>query len=317
MSGFDYFVKYLFPPVILIFGLNGNIIAIVVLLRKRFDSIGPRFMMIYLFLVDTVYLLQISFNYSANAFQKDFALISTTSCKIYFFINYSLDAVSSFLLVYISFDRYVSIRFISLRDFFRRKKSQLIYFLIVLAYNLLLNIPVILFTELKTSKYNANHTNKTPFKYCTFSESSWNDTILLINTINRIILPYTLIVITSIMLVYHVIRVEKNFASMRANSTNLDMKDVRFVSTAVTLNLVYIALNLPAIVVYGFPNNLSVTIYQFTLYLFYVCYGINFYLMLLANRAFRNEFFEMLYKYKSKTRTREALTLEIVDRTIQ
>ena len=66
MSAFDdfrYFVKYIFPLAVLAFGLIGNTLGIIVLCGKDLKNIGPKRMYIYLFLSDSLFLVQILVNY--------------------------------------------------------------------------------------------------------------------------------------------------------------------------------------------------------------------------------------------------------------
>ena len=59
LDDFNYFVKYIFPIIILTFGLIGNTLGIIVLCNKDLKNIGPRNTYIFLFLSDSFYLLQI------------------------------------------------------------------------------------------------------------------------------------------------------------------------------------------------------------------------------------------------------------------
>ena len=52
------FIDYLLLPIMLLFGFIGNVIAIIVLTRKKLHKIGTRLMYIVLFAVDSIYLTQ-------------------------------------------------------------------------------------------------------------------------------------------------------------------------------------------------------------------------------------------------------------------
>jgi hypothetical protein len=74
-------------------------------------------------------------------------------------------------------------------------------------------------------------------------------------------------------------------------------KDIKFSITSIFLNVVFIILNLPLCVIYldedNFDKN-SVS-YVVSLYLFYTTYAINFYLFLVVNSSFRNEFLKLIH----------------------
>ena len=55
------------------------------------------------------------------------------------------------------------------------------------------------------------------------------------------------------------------------------------------MNLLFVILNLPLAIIEMTPIS-SLLSFNTTLYLFYLSYDINFYVLLLSNRIFRNEF---------------------------
>jgi len=110
MDSFDYFTNYIFPPLILGFGLVGNILGFKVMQRPKMLEIGPRNMYKYLFISDNIYLVQIIVVYLQTTFFIGLSIISNVMCKFWYYLNFSLDAQSAMLLAYISIDRYVSIK---------------------------------------------------------------------------------------------------------------------------------------------------------------------------------------------------------------
>ncbi len=117
MDSFEYFVKYILPGLILGLGLFGNSLGFKVMERPKMLEIGPRNAYKYLFIMDTIYLLQLIVTNLQLSYQIDITLISNISCKLWWYINYSLANQSSMLLVYISIDRYIAIKVPALRFF--------------------------------------------------------------------------------------------------------------------------------------------------------------------------------------------------------
>jgi hypothetical protein len=109
--GFEYFVNIIFPPLILLFGLFGNIIGLVVLSRKNLTKIGPVHVYRLLLTIDSVFLNLVVQKYLQFGFNIPVNKISSLICKITSYFNYSLDGLSPMLLVYISIDRFIFIRF--------------------------------------------------------------------------------------------------------------------------------------------------------------------------------------------------------------
>jgi hypothetical protein len=52
----NFFLNYVFAPVVLILGLIGNPIGLIVVGRKKIEKIGPVLVYKFLFIFDTIYL---------------------------------------------------------------------------------------------------------------------------------------------------------------------------------------------------------------------------------------------------------------------
>ena len=143
MDSFNYFSSYIFPPLILGFGLIGNFLGFKVMQRPKMLEIGPRNTYKYLFIMDTIFLVQIIVTYLQLSFSIDPTYLSKVICKLWYYLNSSLTTQSSMLLAYISIDRYVSIKFPAYRFFMRKRNNQLIYFIFIFMFNLLYNLPVV------------------------------------------------------------------------------------------------------------------------------------------------------------------------------
>ncbi len=131
IDDFRYFVKYIFPVFVLTFGLIGNTLGIKVLCNKDMKNIGPKRMYIYLFLSDSFFLVQIIVNYFQLAYNLYIGTLSDYSCKLWNYCNYSFAIVSSYLIVYISLERCISITRPAWKFILRKNKNQLIWFILV------------------------------------------------------------------------------------------------------------------------------------------------------------------------------------------
>lgn len=145
MDTFTVFFFYIFPPLVLILGLFGNIFGYYLLKRPKMSEIGPRNTYKFLFSLDTINLIQIIVNYLQFSFKTDITIISNVSCRLWMFINYSLATPSSMCLVYISIDRYISIKLPAKRYFLRKRNN----FYAMLFFNSLFNSELISFLKTK------------------------------------------------------------------------------------------------------------------------------------------------------------------------
>ncbi len=303
-ENFMIFVRYWFPPIILCIAIVGNTLGFIVIRKPKLINIGPRNIYKYLFIFDTFFLLQIIVSYIQHAnFTGYLNQTSILVCKLAIFINYSFAAVSPLLIVYISIDRYISIQFPGKRFFLRKENTQLFYFIFVIIYNLIYYIPVIMYRDLieTNSTFNNNNNNNTiiAIKTCTYKTAEHLMIISIMDTINRVLIPFSLMLISSFLLIYCLFksrtRIVENFL---AEENKTFYTEIRLATVSISLNLIFLFLNIPICVNDLVPKISNENIFLYSYYLFYFSYTINFYILLLSNSLFMNEFLNLFKKSK-------------------
>jgi hypothetical protein len=291
MSDFDdflYFVKYIFPLAILTFGLIGNTLGIIVLFNKDLKKIGPRNTYIFLFLSDSIYLLQIIETYFQYGYNLNLATLSDYSCKLWNYCNYSFATVSSYLIVYISLERCISLIQPAQRFFLNKNKNQLIWFILVIFGCMLYYLPVGLYY-----KGFSSYDNETLTITCDFVDTNAQLLISYMDLIARAILPFFLMIICSVTLIYSLfksrMRVVENFL---AEENQTFHRELILSVSSLSLNIIYIATQLP-ISITIFESQLD-NFFELTFYIFYISYAINFYIILATNSLFRSRFCRLL-----------------------
>jgi len=258
-------------------------VGLVIFSSKRVEKIGPIYILKYLMGSDLIYLLFLVLNYSTYTFNKDISTLSLITCKLYFYFNYALDPISGILLVYISIDRYVSLTHPSRRKFLRKHSTQFIFFLITIIFNFCFYIPASLYTELTLSDKNRS--------VCNWLNLDVQTTALLIDTANRLVLPFVAMLICNVLLIYTIFKSRRTVSASLSNANVTLKNDIKFAITSIFLNFVYIFLNIPVILSYTVFFNIGTDIfYFFSFYLWYMCYAVNFYLILFTNSLVRKEF---------------------------
>jgi len=286
MNSFDYFSNYIFPPLILSFGLVGNLIGFRVMKRPKMLEIGPRNMYKYLFIMDTIYLVQIIVTNLQLSYNINITLLSNSACKLWNYLTYSLDAQSVMLLVYISIDRYVSIKVPAKRYFLRKRNNQLIYFIFIIMFNLLYYLPV-------AYDYTLTTTNDTSI--CDFDSEYKQNLISYMDFVNLIIIPSFLIILFSILLGIEVIKSKNRILSnFKTEENKFYFKNIRLAISSIFLNIIYVLLVTPLSIFYFIPNYNEIEGFVFSYYLLYSAYSINFYMILISNSMFRKESFSFL-----------------------
>ena len=255
----DTFSSLYFAPAIIILGLFGNLFGLIVISKKKLVKIGPQIVYITLFIFDWINFILIFQLYAAYEFNIDVTLFSSLYCKTYFYINFVFAPISPMLNVYISIERYISIAYLAKKDFLRQKKIQLIYIITIALFNIILYVPIGINYDLVIVE------NQT---VCTYVDTFWQETYGYIDLTNRVIIPFVLMIIFSILIIYTIFTSRSRMASnTRANRTF--RKDVKFSLICITLNTSYIVFSLPISIIFFIQNFWLNPFYKFFFFFFF------------------------------------------------
>lgn len=284
MNFLEIFFLYIFPILVFVFGCVGNTLSLIVLSRKNMDKIGPKKMYIYLFTTDSVNMFLLLVNYFQYGFQYDLTVVSKYTCKLYWYINYSFGAMSPMLLVYISFEKVISIKFPAKIFKLRNQENQFVFFLIVIAFNAVCYIPI-LFSFKIQEIVSKNQT----VLICDFIDDERRLILNHFDSTNRVYMPFVLIMLCSLFLTNSILHLRRRISeSVRPNNSKSLRKDIKLLISLLVLNAAYIILSLPSSIAVLFSfSNLTFVI---SLYVLYNVYGVNFYIILMNNSLFRKEF---------------------------
>lgn len=133
------------------------------------------------------------------------------------------------------------------------------------------------------------------------------DLLQWLDFFNSTIVPFVFMIALSIALI-HSVRVSRARVHTSSGAHSQSKRDNRFAISAITLNLVFLFLNLPIVIddllaINIIPNY----IFDYTAQLlYYLYYAIGFYAQLLVNSEFRSEFVRMFVHTMSATTNGEA-----------
>ena len=279
-----YFVQYLMAPIILSFGFVGNTLGCIVLSRKTIKKIGPQNMYRYLFVSDTLYLLLIIVNYLGFGFNLDVTISSKYFCKLYWYLNFVLGPISPILLCYISVEKLISIKSPSSKFFLRRHDVQGFFLAITIAFNAVFYLPVAFAFRVITSNETVSCEGE-PFLFVAIN---------FMDLVIRVAVPFLFMFLNSFFLLVSIHRLRQRIAeNFRRNSNQNYINNIKLLISLFILNVTYIISALPvSIVSVYFP--FTDVYFIGTLYLNYVSYTINFYIIILTNSLFRKEFLSVL-----------------------
>lgn len=293
-------------PIILAIGLVGNAFGLIILTHRKTSKMGPINMYKFLFVTDTIFLILVVENYLQYGFQSNIAVLSKYVCKLFWYVNYTLAPISPMLLVYISVEKVISIKHPAKKYILRSNKTQLAFFLCVLAYNAVFYVPTAYYFTVTTTTSKTNET----IKLCEFNSDHNRRLINFLDIANRVIVPFILKSACSIILMISIHRMRSQIPeNFRTNNYKSLKKEINLLLNLIFLNLFYILLSLPfGVVTYYTFNSFE---FMVVLYLFNAAYAFNFYIILASNSSFRNEFLIMLHFRKLKPNSRLKKNTEI------
>jgi len=278
-------------PILLVFGLVGNVFGLIVLLRKKLVKIGPRGMYRFLFVIDVINLLSIIINYLNSAFHINVQIISKYVCKLYVYLILWLGPIPAYILLYISVEKIIATKYPARKYILRKTKTQIIYFLIILSFNLAYNLITLFNSDIIRMIPIDNSTTVLlcfTNDYVLFEIGNWMDIV------NRIIIPTVLMILSSIIFLNSIWNLNQRIAQNFGTNQNYKKQISRIISLII-LNISYIIFSLPISISAFFysPNDIEFLV---CFYLRFISYSINFYIIIFTNSLFRQEFLSIFNK---------------------
>jgi len=265
----DYWSIFFGRFVLLLLGIFGNIMGLAVFYRKNMDKISTNKIYRFILYLDTFFLSTQIFQDSALSLGLDLRNLSTLSCKIRYFWNYSIGPVSPWLLVYITIERFVAIKYTSIKILKQHNFQKLIIVLIFI-YNLGIYSPFAILKQVY-SAIDDNNNNET-YYYCDFENNIQYTIMTSLDLINSALLPFFIMTASSCALIHTILKVR------------------------LRINLPLCVTNIFFPLIDGFTYNIFIIV-------FYAIYCINSYILFFFNSIFRNEFLVMLKLRKEAAKT--------------
>ena len=274
----------------------GTTLGEIIFSRKTLNKFPMRHVYQSLLATDAIYVTKITIqNTFAHTDIGPLKYLSTFACKLYEYTNFMICSISSWLLVLISVERCLTIVFVNRMKILGNRKFEFFLIAFVIICNFLLYTPFLLYQELQQTITNKTNSNETQIEFsCDFSELEYIQTFYLMDMINSTLVPYGIMVVSSIILIVFVIKSRmriKHLTNSKARKSLI--KEIRFGMTILLLNFFFVILNLP-ICVANYVDTLSDFMYDVIGYIFMISFCINFYILAVFNIIIRKEVDEML-----------------------
>jgi len=298
---FENFVTKVLPVLIILLSLVGDILGLVVfsVKKNKLNKLGPINMYIYLFIFGIV-----NVNTIFQLYLHDFGIyletMSDLSCQLAAFYWTVTAPISPMILVYISFERFISIKYPDKKFILNKNIYQYVYMIILVVFNVSINswVPFdfgLVDKRNTTNKFITNYNTNENFECVSKSFKG-----PLLWTVYGKIIPYSLMITFTILLISSIFKSRNRVITNYTNIQNETFKrDVKFAFTSLSINVIFILLNLPASIIFLFAKSYPI-LYLMFLYLYLFSFSINFYLLFIFNSLFRDEFLSFFSKCKNK-----------------
>jgi hypothetical protein len=275
--------------VILFFGLLGNTIGIIVFSRKSIEKkIKTKLIYQVILFINSLFLFSQVFQDTFDSFEIRLHRMSIIACKLRGFWNFAIGPLTKWYLIYITIERFLAIKFQNFK-LFQEKRFQKIIIIAVIIYTFLLYSPYAIFYDIFTIKSQ----NTTGIR-CRIEDNNIRSIMASVDTVNSTLLPFIMISVFSLLLIYTIISSRIRAMRMQATSARDRMlKDIRLSLCILAINFT-IFLSFPLEIANYFVADIDVFLYDIYVCIFYVYYCLDTFILILLNSNFKNELLLML-----------------------
>ena len=296
-------------------GIFGNLISIGIFMKKKFAKMNAKNMFIISLLTDSIALLL-----AVILINPQLIPFSTTFCKIYQSLTFIIPAYSSWILVYISLERYFSNVHStnSIGKLFGNKWFQLISllgtFIVTLFYytSVWLGYEVGFIALINSTYVYYDSMNSQTISACYIPDQLFQITSLM-DTIYACLSPFLALITCSGLIIYTLKQSRLRLVPRpkSAQEKRREKRDYEFGKTILSLDLIFLLFHFPftlfalfrayflGLISPSSPYFNAYMIVQSTfIYLSYIGYGNNIILFLIFNKDFRAEFMKTFISKK-------------------
>ena len=276
---------------IFVLGVIGNLICFLIYSRKKFAKISASFYFksiainnCLILLSRLIYFIEVAFGFFIrNSFNL--------SCIIINYFLYITISISAWIMVFVLFDRFISLKFIKKFEF--RNSQTFKWFILISIYLICLfyYIPVILYSYIDYNYLNLNVT------ICDIYQEQSN-LVAKLDLFFSTLIPFTLMIVFTIFVSFILYQSSKRFNSLiSATDKKRRNKDFQFGLTTLFLNIIFLLNNLPVTILVLFQLQINYLFNYLIKTLVYLNCALNIFINIFSNRIFRKELFRSLRKF--------------------
>lgn len=276
-------------PFIIILGVIGNILSLLVYSRKKFENTIFKILFKTIAIFDLIATIVPLHSYFLFKFNYDINLLSEFSCRFFEYLIYVISPCSTYILVYVSFDRMMNVMNSNLFKFRNSKQFQIRLCWFIFIFNFIFYLPIPYHKELLVMMQNSSKKR---------TECFLNDD----GFIHWVDLFYSTLIPFVLMLIFTTITIVSLFRS-RKRTIGIKPKDIKFAITSISIDISFFLLVGPLTLYFLIVNYVRIDYDTFLVYFIFFCsfyslnYSIRFYIYIFVNSIFRREFKNMILEF--------------------
>ena len=276
----DFF--YIYPKILIPSGIVLNMLNLILFSTKKLSKLSISFLIKVIAITNILNLINFGLWSWDGPFHPRISEQTVFLCKMITINSYVLYASSNWILIFISVDRLVMIVFPKNLKLFEFKYLQAIVCTAIYVYNILFYIPTYVYYDIYVMNDDV-YMNKT---ICDIQDGEKYYLITLMELVNSIAIPFFSTLFLSIFII---ISLKKNKCKVSNASklvTRRNIRDLKFSITILTLNFVFLSLNLPMSIGYLLDDKFSKTVGNFFMV---VSISIDFFIFFATNSLVRRK----------------------------
>jgi hypothetical protein len=305
-------INYYFSVSFPVMGIVLNTISLFVFLRPSLNKTNMGFLYLSQTTVDLILLIYYVFVVRAPLiFGYTLTNRSEPWCKFWQLFRRFILQASSWMCVFITFDRFVYVLRPNGLGFLKRKKSITLAIAFMFSLLIGINAPNLLFyldVSLANSSSNATHVSMTVLGTCRGMPAIQVLTDL-VSTVMRTWLPILTMIVLDILIIK---KLNENKMKLRARKSSMQKKENHYTKNVILLNFLFFAFNSPIAIGFFIESMRSYTnlatmsalggsifdlYFQIAGNISFAYQSLSFFINIISNRLYRNEIYS-LFKFR-------------------
>ena len=269
-------------------GFIGSVLSVMIFSKKTFRNNSICTYCISMTIVECLSLFKFASNIGVLAYGVNLADQSDEFCKVSNFITTLLSSIRPCIMVAFSIDKLLTMRTRSI-TIIKKKWFQWSLVIAIVLFNTGLYIELPIYIKRRVLF---------PGRYlCDGSTTGFYTIFMIVVLLETCLIPFVIMIITSVLTIRLLLKSRNSVERNGKLTQERKSRDFKYAVSSVTLNIMFIVLKLPLVIfniLSSFYSYNDVYFYNGSLFLFYLNMSLSFFVHLVTNSLFRQEFFTLL-----------------------